>query len=253
MKKLLILSLAAAVLLTSCVVSKKNYDELMADYTELKDNHLGLQEEYAAQNNELSDILNSLAEVSGKTNSLKLSVENQTAQMDQASDIQEQITFIKEKLDSLDALQEKSRKTNAYLQKTIKNLKEVVAAQEAEITNLKEEIAQKDQTIQSQAADIKMKSEKIDEQAADIEAKNEELNKLVAKQVQMIYNAGVVLEEIGDSAPEVSWKKNKQKVANMRLSIYNEALANYRQALSQGHSEAGARITALEEKIASIK
>ena len=252
MKKIIILSLTAAVLLTSCVVSKKNDDELLADYTELKDNHLGLQEEYAAQNNELSDILNSLAEVSGKTNSLKLSVENQTAQMDQASDIEEQITFIKEKLDSLDALQEKAKKTNAYLQKTIKNLKEVVAAQEAEITNLKEEIAQKDETIQSQAADIKAKSEKINEQAADIEAKNEELNKLVAKQVQMIYNAGVVLEEIGDSAPEVSWKKNKQKVANMRLSIYNEALANYRQAQSQGHSEAEARISALEAKIAAL-
>ena len=240
-------------MLSSCVVSKKNYDSLMADYTELRDNHLGLQEEYAAQNNELSDILNSLAEVSGKTNSLKLSVENKTADMDQASDIQEQITFIKEKLDSLDALQEKAKKTNAYLQKTIKNLKEVVAAQEKEITDLKTQIAEKDETIKSQAAEIKQQSGKISEQAADIEAKNEELKNLVDKQVNMIFNAGTVLEEIGDSAPEVSWKKNKQKVANMRLSIYNEALDNYKQALSQGHSGAAERITALEAKIAALK
>lgn len=253
MKKSLFIALALVAMLSSCVVSKKNYDSLMADYTELRENHLGLQEEYASQNEELSDILNSLAEVSGQTTSLKLNVEQGSANADQAADIQEQITIIKEKLDSLDALQEKAKKTNAYLQKTIKNLKEVVASQEEEITNLKAEIEAKDQTIQHQAAEIKEKSGKIEEQAADIEAKNEELKKLVAKQTQMIFNAGTVLEDIGDSAPEVSWKKNKQKMANMRLTLYNEAMTNYKQAQSQGHSEAAARIAALEEKIAALK
>ena len=83
-------------------MSKKQYDALNQAYTELKDNHKKVQDDYARNNGELNAILTELADVSGKTASLKTDVESGNARITQADQISERITGLKDRIAQLE-------------------------------------------------------------------------------------------------------------------------------------------------------
>ena len=130
------------------------------------------------------------------------------------------------------------------------SLKKVIAEKEAEIEQLKEEIRRKDETITAQHATIEEQSGTIESQNATIAGQQENLRALLAEQAQMLFQAGVDFENLGDEAPEVSLKKNKQKMANFQDNMYQKAIVYYKQAQAAGYPEAAFRISQVEEKLA---
>ena len=83
-----------------------------------------------------------------------------------------------------------------------------------------------------------------------ISAQQENLRALLAEQAQMLFQAGVDFEDLGDEAPEVSLRKNKRKMAEFREAMYRKAIVYYNQAQAAGYPEAAYRISAVEEKLA---
>ena len=247
------LAIAAAVSV-SCVndgetVSKKKYDALEQAYSELKDSHQQVQQDYVKSNEELSAILEELAEVTSKTRSLKSDVENGRARLTQAEQISDRITSLKERITQLENEVKLDNASNKALKETIKQMTELVDKQEQELAGLKEEISHKNKTISAQKDTIANRNKTIESQKSVIEQQNEELQRTVAKQAMMLFQAGVDLEELGDDAPEVKWKKNKEKVVELQRSIYKKALEYYRAAEAQGYTPATARIASIKAKI----
>lgn len=248
-----VLALTAA-LTVSCfdngeTVSKKKYDALDAAYKELKADHQKVQDDYVKSNEELSAILEELAEVSSKTTSLKADVEKGRARMTQAEQIGSRITTLKERIAQLEQEVKLDNASNKALKETIKQMTDLVDKQEQELAGLKEEIVHKNKTISAQKDTIESRNKTIASQKSLIEEQNEELQRTVAKQAMMLFQAGVDLEELADQSPEVKWKKNKEKVANMQQSIYKKALEYYRAAEAQGYTPATARIASLKAKM----
>ncbi len=258
MKKNSILSLAAGVCIAaaavSCIgngetVSKKQYDALNQAYSELKDNHKKVQADYTRNNDELNAILTELAAVSGKTTSLKTDVESGKARMTQADQISTRITELKERIARLEKEVSLDRSSNKQLKETVKSMTELVEKQEKEVSALKEEIARKDKTISDQKDTIARRNQTIESQKSLIEQQNDDLQRTVARQAVSLFQAAVDLEELGDQAPEVKWKKNKEKVSQLQQTIYQKAMEYYLLAEEQGYTPATARIDALKAKI----
>ena len=259
MKMKSILSLSAGLCLAaavsfSCIgngetVSKKQYDALNQAYTDLKDNHKKVQDDYARNNDELNAILTELADVSGKTASLKTDVESGNARITQADQISERITGLKDRIAQLEKEVSLDKSSNKKLKETIKSMTELVEKQEKEVTALKEEMALKDMTISAQKDTIADRNQTIATQKSVIERQNDELQRTVARQAMSLFQAAVDLEELGDQSPEVKWKKNKEKVGQMQQTIYKKALEYYRLAEEQGYTPATARIASLKAKI----
>ena len=132
----------------------------------------------------------------------------------------------------------------------VASLKKVIAQKEAEIEDLKAEIAKRDATISEQHKTITEQSGTIENQNATISAQQENLRALLAEQAQMLFQAGVDFEDLGDEAPEVSLRKNKRKMAEFREAMYRKAIVYYNQAQAAGYPEAAYRISAVEEKLA---
>lgn len=245
--------LSACVLMLSCCtqpgsVPKSQYDDLKKEYDELKSNHEKTRETYVQQANEMTNILQELSDITGRTNSLRMDIENGTAQVTEADQIQGNIDEIKNKLKRLDQLAAKDKSS----QKTIATLRKVISEKEQEIASLKEEILQKDETIRQQGETIQSQEGTIGEQKETISNQEEQLRKKVEEQAQMLLEAGKDFEALADASPEVSWKNNKRKVNDWTLQMYNKALTYYLNAKDAGNTEAEDLIQGVREKIQNI-
>ena len=227
-------------------VSREDYDALQKEYEDLQAGSRAIREQHAAQAQAIDHILQQLSQISGSTVTLRTDVEQGTAEMTQVEQIESGLVNIKAQMDELEAL----TKNNRQLKGIVGSLKKVIAEKEAEIEQLKEEIRRKDETITTQHATIREQSGTIESQNATIAGQQENLRALLAEQAQMLFQAGVDFENLGDETPEVSLKKNRQKIANFQETMYQKAIVYYRQAQSAGYPEAAYRISQVEEKLA---
>ena len=227
-------------------VSREDYDALQKEYEDLQAGSRAIREQHAAQAQAIDHILQQLSQISGSTVTLRTDVEQGTAEMTQVEQIESGLVNIKAQMDELEAL----TKNNRQLKGIVGSLKKVIAEKEAEIEQLKEEIRRKDETITAQHATIREQSGTIESQNATIAGQQENLRALLAEQAQMLFQAGVDFENLGDETPEVSLKKNRQKIANFQETMYQKAIVYYRQAQSAGYPEAAYRISQVEEKLA---
>jgi chromosome segregation ATPase len=250
MRTLKIASILAAVLLASaCVntgtVSQAEYDQLLQEYADLQAGAEATRAEYAAQAAAMESILQELSQISGKTVTLRTDVEQGTARLTQVEQIQDSIDSIKEKLDRLE-------KEGAQYKKTILSLRKVITEKEAEIEQLKAEIEARDATISEQHQTIASQQEAIQTQNETIIAQRENLRAAVEEQAQMLFQAGVDFEDLGDNAPQMSWRKNKEKMKDLTRDMYEKAITYYRMAQETGYPEAAYRISQVEEKMANL-
>ena len=189
-----------------------------------------------------------LSAITGRTNSLRLDIESGTAQITEADEIQGNIDEIKKKLDDLEKMAAKDKAN----QKLIGSLRKTIEEKESEIAELKQEILQKDETIRQQGKTIEEQEGTIGQQKETISLQEEQLRKKVAEQAKMLLEAGKDFEALADSSPDVSWKKNKRKVDDWTLEMYNKALTYYLNARDAGNGEAAPLIEGVKEKIKNL-
>lgn len=244
---------AALLMVAACkdngLVAQKDYDSLQKEYEELKSGSESIRQQYAEQAQAVDSILQKLSQISGSTLVLRTDMERGTAQLTQVKQIENGLDQIKDRMEEL----EKATKRNKQLNGMIKSLKKVIAEKEAEIESLKAEIKKKDATISAQHQTITEQSGTIASQNETINAQKDNLRALLAEQAQMLFQAGVDFEDLGDEAPQVSLRKNKKKMAEFREAMYQKAIVYYKQAEAAGYPEAAFRITAIEEKLALQK
>lgn len=242
---LIALLLASACLNQSGMVSQAEYDQLVQEYADLQAGAEATRAEYAAQAAAVEGILQELSQISGRTVTLRTDVEMGTARLTQVEQIQENIDSIKDKLDRLE-------KENSQYKKTILSLRKVITEKEEEIAQLKAEIEARDLTISEQHQTIASQQEAIQTQHETIATQRENLRAAVQEQAQMLFQAGVDFEDLGDNAPEMRWRRDKEKVKEQTLELYQKAILYYRMAQETGYPEAAYRITQVEEKMAKL-
>lgn len=227
-------------------VSRKEYDTLAQEYQDLKSGSEAIREEYAQQAQAVDSILIQLSQISGSTLTLRTDMERGTARMTQVQKIEHGLVDVKARMEEL----EQATRNNKALRSMVKSLKKVIAEKEAEIESLKAEIKKKDETISAQHQTITEQSGTIENQNSIINTQKDNLRALLAEQAQMLFQAGVDFEDMGDEAPEMSFRRNKRKMADFRNAMYQKAIVYYRQAEAAGYPEAAYRISAIEEKLA---
>ena len=226
-------------------VPREEYDQLMEEYRDLRAGAEAPREEYAAQAAAIDGILQQLAQISGKTVSLRSELESGHAQITQVRQIEESIDQIKVKLGKLDALTAQ----HAQLKKLVGSLKTVIAEKEREIAELKAEIQAKDFTINRQQDTIAAQSGTIRSQIRTISAQQEDLRLSLQQLSSMLFQAGEDFEQLGDDAPQVSRRRDKIRVQEFRASMYHKAILYYRKAAETGYPESTYRISRVEEKL----
>ena len=252
MRTVKIASLLALVLFAAAAcedpkyVSRQEYDALAKEYEDLKAGSEAIRQEYATQAQSIDDILEQLSQIGGSTLTLRTDLEHGTAEMTQVEKIESGLEGIKAQMEELEA----ATKSNKQLRGMVASLKKVIAQKEEEIEELKAEIRRKDETITAQHQTITEQSGTIETQIATITAQQENLQALLAEQAQMLFQAGIDFEDLGDEAPEMSLRKNKKKMAQFREAMYQKAITYYMQAQQAGYPEAGFRISAVKEKLA---
>jgi len=219
-------------------------EDLKQELAESRRANEALQDQYIEQNKELTRIVNELAAVTGKTASLRMDVENGSARLTQAEQISGSIDKIKARIAALEKSNAALSGSNKEFQKMIDGFKKVIEEQESQIVTLKKEIEGKDVTIRAQKDTIMV-------QTSTILSQKQELQKKVEEQAKLLCEAGILLEEIADNAPEVSWKKNKEKIGNMVQDIYSKALLYYRKSYEAGYAPAKDHIEKVNAKIAA--
>lgn len=230
---------------TGATVSREEYDQLMQEYQDLQAGAEVTRQEYAEQAAAIDNILQELSQISGSTVSLRTDVEQGTARLTQVEQIQGNIDDIKKKLDRLE-------KENTQYKKTILSLRKVITEKEAEIEQLKAEIEARDLTISEQHKTISSQQEAIQTQHETIATQRENLRAAVQEQAQMLFQAGVDFEDLGDNAPQMRWRRDKEKVKDLTREMYEKAILYYRMAQETGYPEAAYRITQVEEKISQL-
>lgn len=246
--KTLIALAATAVMATSCLSGVKQENEaLKEELATTQDRLNNVLEGNMALSNDMQQIFDDIAAVSGETVMLRSGIEDGYAEMNQAEQIEEHINAIRRKLD---ALEKKARRLDQSLA-TIKKLNAIVSQQAEEIVSLKESIAEKEQEIRSQRDTIASRDLTIAEREETILEQRNKLQQTVMRQAELLYLAGKDLEEIGDNMPEVSRKKNQIKVGAHTQTIYQCALTYYEQALEGGYQAAAASIEQIKTKIMS--
>lgn len=247
------IALAAALgllLATGCedpnYVPREEYNTLLKEYQELQAGSKAIREEYAAQAQSVDRILQQLSQISGSTLSLRSDIEQGKGEMTQVEKIESGLDKIKTQMGQLDAL----TKDNKQLKGMVASLKKVIAEKEKEIEQLKEEIRKRDETITRQDQTIAEQSGTIANQNLTINVQKENLKALLAEQAQMLFQAGVDFEQLGDDAPDVSFMRNRRKIADYQDSMYEKAILYYKQALAAGYPQAANRISQVEEKLA---
>lgn len=231
------------------VVSRRQYDDLMAELKEAKEAKAAIQQGYVDQNKEMGAILEELAGISSRTVALRDDVESGKAAMKTAEQIDNSIRNIKARIASLEKENSALKGKNREFAKMLDGLKDVIAQKEGEISALKQEISAKDETIARQGQTISSQSETIAQQLETIAGQNEQLRTKVAQQARMLYDAGSLLEEIADNVPDVRFRRNKEKVSMMAQDIYRKARSYYQMAADAGNSDAADAIASINAKI----
>lgn len=245
------LAAALALLLTvGCddpnYVPREEYNSLLKEYQDLKEGSQAIREEHAAQAQAVDRILQLLSQISGSTLTLRSDIEMGKGEMTQVQKIENGLDKIKDQMDNLEAM----TRDNKQLKGVVASLKKVIKEKEAEIEQLKEEIRQRDETISQQHKTIAEQSGTIASQDLTISVQKENLRALLAEQAQMLFQAGVDFEQLGDDAPEVTLKKNRRKMADFQDTMYEKAILYYKQAQAAGYPEAAVRISQVQEKLA---
>jgi len=241
--------LAAAIVAAGCVDANKNAtsqieEDLRQELAASKAQHKDLQDQYIQQNQEITNILTELAAVTGKTADLRLDVESGSAKMTQADQISSNIESIKAKISALEKSNSVLSGKNKDFKKMIDGFNQVIEEQEHQISSLRKEIEGKDATIRSQ-------KDTIDTQSKTIVEQNKKLQETVEAQAKMLCDAGETLEAIADNTPQVSWKKNKEKVAAMSQDIYRKAREYYQRSYESGYAPAKEHLAIVNSKIAA--
>lgn len=244
-----IFSAAVLVSCTNSVVSRKQYDSLKAEYDDLKETKEAIQKDFIEQNEQIGLILDELTIIAGRTSSLRNDVESGKGDIKQAEQIHLSLESIRNRISELEEASAELLEKNKEFKKVVEGLKGVITQQEDQIKNLMGVIADKDKLIARQGRTIQEHEGTIAEQNAKIMEQNEKLKKTVKAQAKMLFDAGALLEEVADNAPNVSWRKNKEKMANMTQDIYKKALTYYEQAQKAGYSEAADAIAGVRAKI----
>lgn len=247
--KVILPMLVAGILAAGCfnykdVSSKDEVDDLKNELAESKLASQALQDQYVQMSKEISMILNELSAIAEKTANLRRNYENGSARLTQAEQIFSSIDNIKSRIASIELSNEALTSANAEFKNMIESLKKMIDGHEKQILILKKDIETKEKTIREQ-------KETIEAQLQTIKAQEKELKKKVAEQAKLLCEAGIMIEEIADNAPHVSWKKNREKVGDMVQDCYQKALLYYKKSYEAGYEPAGQRITQINAKIAA--
>lgn len=244
--KIIILS---SVLLIACSCSDQTQIAILeAENAELKEEYESLKRQndqnkknILSQTEAINEALSELSEISGRTTALRLNVESGNAKLTQAEKLHANISNLKERLEIL----EKSLANNSELKKTVVALKTVIAEKEKEINELRIVISEQTKTIEKQDEIIDLQSFTINNQLELIEKKNRELQSSLKSQIELIYQSGCKFEEIANMDLDVSFKKNKKKVADFKRMLQLKALEYYKAASDKGHHQAKVKYEAL--------
>ena len=246
--------LVAAVFVTACefksgeTVSKEDYDAVVRAYDELKVSAEATRDSYIEQATAVDNILQELSQISGSTAVLRTDVEQGTARLNQVEMIENSIEDIKGKLSRLEQL----TADNAQYKKLVSSLKTVIAEKEKEIEDLKAEIQARDRTIDEQNETISAQHGTIVLQNETISAQQANLEKALDEQASLLFQAGEDFELLGDEAPTVSRRKDKAKVKDLTVEMYEKSLLYYGKAQETGRSDAAARVERVKEKLAAL-
>lgn len=240
------------------IVTKEALEFSQAETKEALEALGRIQENYARQNRELSSILSELTELSCQTTSLQISLESGRKQQTQAEQIGSNLSALKNRIDKLESEAARARKLDKNMSissRTIQSLRATIANQEKEITTLLAAIAEKDATITNQSNVIAIQKDSITIQYQTIKKQKEELKRTVLAQTEMLFLAGQEFEQIGDrgeSALNVSGRKDKDMVREYKKIIYSKAEQFYQHAAGQGHASAAARAEVVNYKIGEL-
>ena len=246
--------LVAAAFVTACefksgeTVSKEDYDAVVRAYDELKVSAEATRDSYIEQATAVDNILQELSQISGSTAVLRTDVEQGTARLNQVEMIENSIEDIKGKLSRLEQL----TADNAQYKKLVSSLKTVIAEKEKEIEDLKAEIQARDRTIDEQNETISAQHGTIVLQNETISAQQANLEKALDEQASLLFQAGEDFELLGDEAPTVSRRKDKAKVKDLTVEMYEKSLLYYGKAQETGRSDAAARVERVKEKLAAL-
>ena len=246
--------LVAAAFVTACefksgeTVSKEDYEAVVRAYDELKVSAEATRDSYIEQATAVDNILQELSQISGSTAVLRTDVEQGTARLNQVEMIENSIEDIKGKLSRLEQL----TADNAQYKKLVSSLKTVIAEKEKEIEDLKAEIQARDRTIDEQNETISAQHGTIVLQNETISAQQANLEKALDEQASLLFQAGEDFELLGDEAPTVSRRKDKAKVKDLTVEMYEKSLLYYGKAQETGRSDAAARVERVKEKLAAL-
>ena len=246
--------LIAAALVAACdipngpTVSKEEYDAVVNAYNDLKVSAEATRDSYIEQAAAVDNILQELSQISGSTAVLRTDLEQGTARLNQVEMIENSIEDIKGKLSRLEQL----TADNAQYKKLVSSLKTVIAEKEKEIEDLKAEIQARDRTIDEQNETISAQHGTIVLQNETISAQQANLEKALDEQASLLFQAGEDFELLGDEAPTVSRRKDKAKVKDLTVEMYEKSLLYYGKAQETGRSDAAARVERVKEKLAAL-
>ena len=239
-------------------VTREALESSQAETREARAALESVQENYARQNRELNSILAELTEISGQTISLQVSQGDGYQKLTQAERIDNNLTALKSRINDLERVAEDARKKDknmAISAKTIKTLRATIAAQEREIETLRKTVSDRDETIRAQGNVIAVQKDTISRQYQTILVQQEKLRQTVASQTEMLYQAGRSFEQLaddGETALNVSGRRDKEMVREYKRAIYTKAEQFYEQASSEHHAEAAGRCEVVKYKLASL-
>lgn len=136
---------------------------------------------------------------------------------------------------------------------TIKTLRTTISNQEKEIELLKQTVTEQNNTIETQKDSIRIQNDNLRKQNDLINSQRDQLKETVKRQTQLLFEAGLELENIADEGDfSIKGKKNRTSISEYRKIIYNKAIMFYQAASNQGHPDAASRIVGAQEKMALI-
>lgn len=226
-------------------VPRAEYEDVLYEYSQLLEATNETQQAYIKQSEEVNGILTDLSKISGKTATIRFDVENGTGRLTQVEQIEDNIDTIRKRLEDLERLSA----DNAALKKVISGLKKVVEEKDKEISTLKKQILDRDKKIKEQDQTITQQSGTINDQYQTILKQKKNLEQAVLKQAQLLYNAGLAFEQLGDESPEIKRKKDREKVENLTREMYEKAYEYYTESYNAGYTSAKARITEVQRKM----
>ena len=254
-----------ALSLSSCgqVVRREVLDASEQENQELRESLKEVQENYIKQNKELNDILTELSEINYQTVSLQLDVEHGSASRSQADKISDNIQSLKARIDQLEQDAQRARKVDkdlAIAVSTIKTLRTTISNQEKEIELLKQTVTdqnntikKQNDTIETQKDSIRIQNDNLRKQNELINSQHDQLKETVKRQTQLLFEAGLELENIADEGDfSIKGKRNRTSISEYRKMIYDKAIMFYQAASNQGHPDAVNKIAGVKAKMALI-